>query len=78
MSQPNDFTREHYESRPMIKVRYRGECRECGTAVQATATKTAESKEETVWVRCSDCGTINLCEKDGSCHADGAVAGDPS
>ncbi|SIS21721.1 hypothetical protein [Natronorubrum thiooxidans] len=76
MSSPENFSRENYDSQPLIKVRYRGECRNYGTTTQSTPRKTAESKQKYAWIRCRDCGTITRCPKSDSSHADGAVAGD--
>lgn len=44
-----------------IKVRYRGECPDCGTTVEAHPVMRPPTKKPTEWVRCR-CGKITRCE----------------
>lgn len=63
---PSTYDREPPTASALIHVRYRGTCRECGRTVQSTPRLTAAAADDTLWIRCGDCGTVTRCGRSAS------------
>ena len=63
MSEDVSDYRRHHRSTPLIKVRYRGECPNCNSTVQATPLRKPQHKQTTAWIRCRECGQITNCDR---------------